>query len=149
MVQIFFLFVDIFIGIKSNTYHLYLRKSTYFLNYVALFFKLRVFLCQCSWLNQLCFDTMLYLEALQSSRWRCANAHTYTIFISIRLKILQLKLLISRVIKNNQIEKLLPTNAVPYTSLLSRRLNCLRDSASLPFPSLESQGRLFQRMAPL
>ena len=44
----------------------------------------------------------------------------------------------------NKFEKLLSTNAMPYTSLLSRHLDCLRDSASL-----RSQGRLLQRMVPL
>ena len=37
--------------------------------------------------------------------------------------------------------KLIFANAMPYTSRLSRRLNCLRDSSS--------QIRLFQRIAPL
>ena len=41
-------------------------------------------------------------------------------------------------------KKLLATNAVPYSSPLSSRLNCPRDSAFLKL-----QERLFQRMAPL
>ena len=44
----------------------------------------------------------------------------------------------------NTIKKLLSTNAVPYSSSLSSRLDYPRDSASLKL-----QGRPYQRMAPL
>ena len=57
------------------------------------------------------------------------------------VKILPAKKLVA---KHNYIIKLVSTNAMPYTSLLSRRLNCIRSGTLLPL----SRGRLFQRMTP-